>query len=46
MNLVATQAILSNGIEYPLFYRIWLKPKNEEEKKTNPTKFDNTYFFN
>jgi hypothetical protein len=40
MNLVATQAILNNGMEYPLFYRIWLKPKNEEEKKTNPTKFD------
>lgn len=40
MNLVALQAVLKSGLDYPLFYRVWLKPKNEEEKLTNPTKFD------
>lgn len=40
MSFVAIQAVLQNGLEYPLFYRVWLKPKNEDEKKTNPTKFD------
>lgn len=40
MNLVSLQAVLSNGLEYPLFYRIWRKPKDEEEKLINPTKFD------
>jgi hypothetical protein len=40
MSFVALQAVLKNGLEYPLFYRIWLKPKDETEKENNPTKFD------
>ena len=40
MNLVALQAVLKNNLDYPLFYRIWLKPKTVEKKLTNPTKFD------
>lgn len=37
MSLVVIQAILRNGIEYPLFYRIWHKP---ESKGEGPTKLD------
>ena len=37
MNLVSIHAILRNGIEYPLFYRIWRKP---ETKGEGPTKLD------
>ena len=37
MNLVVIQAVLGNGLEYPLFYRIWRKP---EEGMTGDTKFD------
>lgn len=40
MSFIAIQAVLQNEVEYLLFYRVWLKPKNEEEKKTNLTKFD------
>lgn len=40
MNLVALQAVLKSGLEYPLFNRIWIKPKTEEEKLTKLTKFD------
>ncbi len=37
MNLVSLQAVLRNGLEYPLFYRIWRKP---EVKGEGLTKFD------
>ncbi|MDR3585526.1 MAG: transposase, partial [Desulfosporosinus sp.] len=37
MNLVTLHAVLRNGLEYPLFYRIWRKP---EVKGEGPTKFD------
>lgn len=34
MNLVTLHAILGNGPEYPLFYRIWRKPKVKGEGLT------------
>ena len=37
MNLVTLHAVLRNGLEYPLFYRIWRKP---EVKGEGPTKYD------
>jgi hypothetical protein len=37
MNLVVLQAVLRNGLEYPLFYSPWLKP---EVKGEGLTKFD------
>ena len=37
MNLVVLHAVLQNGIEYPLSYRIWRKPAVKGE---GPTKFD------
>jgi hypothetical protein len=37
MNLVVLQAVLKNGLEYPLFYRVWHKP---ETKGEGPTKID------
>nr|WP_311547877.1 transposase [Paenibacillus baekrokdamisoli] len=37
MNLVVLQAVLRNGLEYPLFYRVWRKMSDEE---TGLTKFD------
>ena len=37
MNIVVIQAVLRNGIEYPLFYKIWRKPKVKGE---GPTKYD------
>jgi hypothetical protein len=37
MNLVVLQAVLRNGIEYPLSYLIWQKP---EVKGEGPTKYD------
>jgi len=37
MNLVTLHAVLRNGLEYPLFYRIWRKP---EIKGEGPSKFD------
>ncbi|SFR17202.1 Transposase DDE domain-containing protein [Desulfoscipio geothermicus DSM 3669] len=37
MNLVVLQAVLRNGIEYPLSYMIWRKP---EVKGEGPTKYD------
>lgn len=37
MNLVTLHVVLRNGLEYPLFYRIWRKP---EVKGEGPTKFD------
>ena len=37
MNLVTLHAVLRNGLEYPLFYRIWRKPVVKGE---GPTKFD------
>jgi len=40
INLVVLQAVLKNGLDYPLFNRVWLKPKTEEEKLTKLTKFD------
>jgi len=30
MNLVVLQAVRQNGLEYPLFYSIWRKPKEDE----------------
>mgnify|MGYP001388090595 FL=1 len=37
MNLVVLQAVLKNGLEYPLFYSIWHKSSDAE---TGLTKFD------
>lgn len=37
MNLVVLQAVLRNGLEYPLFYSIWRKP---EVKGEGLTKYD------
>lgn len=34
MNLVVLQAVLSNGIEYPVSYAIWHKPIDGESAKT------------
>lgn len=34
MNIVATFAVLKNGLEYPLFHRIWRKVDGEDEKQT------------
>jgi len=30
MNLVVLQAVLQNGLEYPLFYQVWQKPEDNE----------------
>lgn len=37
MNLVVLQAVLKNGLEYPLFYSVWHKPA---DGSIGPTKFD------
>lgn len=37
MNLVVLQAVLKNGLEYPLFYSVWHKPADAE---TGLTKLD------
>jgi len=37
MNLVVLQAVLTSGLEYPLSYAVWHKPKDGEPEKT---KFD------
>jgi hypothetical protein len=37
MNLVVLQAVLRNGLEYPLFYSVWRKPA---EGEAGVTKFD------
>src|SRR5690606_8196125 len=34
MNLVVIQAVLKSGLEYPLFYRVWHKPKWKGEGLT------------
>jgi len=34
MNVVATYAVLSNGLQYPLLYKIWIKTDNVDEKKS------------
>lgn len=34
MNLVVLQVVLKNGLEYPLFYRVWHKPENKGEGLT------------
>jgi len=34
MNLVVLQAVLKSGLEYPLFYRVWHKPKTKGEGLT------------
>lgn len=34
MNLVVLQAVLQNGLEYPLYYSIWRKVENGEEGLT------------
>jgi hypothetical protein len=34
MNLVVLQAVLKNGLEYPLFYRVWHKPETKGEGLT------------
>jgi hypothetical protein len=34
MNLVVLQAVLQNGLEYPLFYSVWRKPKIKGEGLT------------
>lgn len=34
MNVMATYAVLKSGLEYPIFYRIWRKTDNQDEKKT------------
>jgi hypothetical protein len=37
LNLVVLHAVLRNGIEYPLFYKVWRKPA---VKGDGPTKLD------
>jgi hypothetical protein len=37
MNLVVLHAVLRNGLEYPLYYKVWRKPAMKGE---GPTKFD------
>jgi hypothetical protein len=37
MNIVVLQAVLRNGLEYPLSYMVWRKPENKGE---GPTKLD------
>ncbi len=34
MNIVATYAVLGNGLQYPLLYKIWVKTDNVDEKKS------------
>lgn len=34
MNLVVLQAVLKSGLEYPLFYSVWHKPKTKGESLT------------
>lgn len=34
MNLVVLQAVLKSGLEYPLFYSVWHKPKTKGEGLT------------
>ncbi|QUH27271.1 transposase [Serpentinicella alkaliphila] len=34
MNIVATTVVLKNGLKYPLFWRIWRKVENSDEKQT------------
>jgi len=34
MNLVTTLAVLKNGLEYPLLWRIWVKTENQDQKQT------------
>ncbi|TVY10350.1 transposase [Paenibacillus cremeus] len=34
MNLVVLQAVLNNGLEYPLFYSVWHKPETKGEGLT------------
>ena len=33
MDLVTTLAVLKNGLEYPLLWRIWVKSENQKEKQ-------------
>jgi len=37
LNLIVLHAVLRNGLEYPLFYKVWRKPT---VKGDGPTKFD------
>jgi hypothetical protein len=34
MNIVSTLAVLKNGLEYPLFWRFWVKQTEEDSKKS------------
>lgn len=34
MNLMSTFAVLKNGMEYPLFWRFWVKTEDKNIKKT------------
>jgi len=34
MNLVSTFAVLKNGLEYPLFWRFWIKSQDQDVKKS------------
>jgi hypothetical protein len=34
MNLVSTLAVLKNGLEYPMLWRLWIKKHQENDKRT------------
>jgi hypothetical protein len=34
MNLVSTLAVLKNGLEYPMLWRLWIKKHQENDKQT------------